>query len=110
MIVDGSILNGSPLNGSGLVQSQQNSISNITVEFENVFSGILLPTIYSTSVLYGGSGFYEGVYSDISTNNGKILVNQCKNTSIVNIEVIRFGYNYYTPFKQILYPTSSISL
>jgi hypothetical protein len=106
MIVDGSILNGSPLNGSGLVQSQQNSISNITVEFENVFSGILLPTIYSTSVLYGGSGFYEGVYSDISTNNGKILVNQCKNTSIVNIEVIRFGYNYYTPFKQILYPTS----
>ena len=107
MIVDGSIVNGSPLNGSsGLAVTSDFAESNIKVEYDSIFTGVLLPTIYSVKVLHGGRNFSEGLFADISTNNGKILVKQCNKTSIVSVEVIRFGYNYYSPFKQLLYPSS----
>lgn len=101
--INGAAINSIAINGSSSANVIQ--LSQISIEYGDVFSGTLLPTLKNIHIHHGGNTFSEGRLYDISPNNGKILIKNCFNGSIVAMEYINFGYNYYDTFQQILYPS-----
>jgi len=103
--INGAAINSIAINGSSSANVIE--LSQISIQYGDVFSGTLLPTLKNIHIHHGGNSFSDGRLYDISPNNGKMLIKNCFNGSIVAMEYINFGYNYYDTFQQILYPSTT---